>query len=324
MMTTTTTTTDRTELDRRKPQRTMGPKTEGSKDRPRQGFQAVGIDARTLVLPGEDREVFQGRIDAWTTDLQPRNNIERYLVERAATVSWQLDRAVRAETARLAAIIHNASVEESLRQEEVAVIGATDAEKSAALSFDPSIEGERLRKHQGDCDRILSHTLGTLFKLRRSTAPGTAEPTMAGKRERSDPPQSESVVDTDTRIFLGEPDVPASIPSSEASPGDQSREAENGTGVLAESPENRSIAAGPSTPCGAQDSPKSPSSAESDVGATPRTMIDHRAAGKAPRHLPVVSARGPESREVRTMRRNEVGHVGIDERRFLTLWTDVL
>jgi hypothetical protein len=51
--------------------------------------------AKTAVLPGEDAALFQARLEAWTADLDPRNRVERFLVERAVRISWQLDRAER-------------------------------------------------------------------------------------------------------------------------------------------------------------------------------------------------------------------------------------
>src|SRR5271155_2809222 len=122
MMTTTTTTTDRAETRRRNAQTSTGPKTKEGKDRSQFKAAKHGMAAKTLVLPGEDPEVFQGRIDAWTADLQPQNDLEQFLVERAATVSWQLDRADRAETARLASIIRDAPLKEADRHEEEAVV----------------------------------------------------------------------------------------------------------------------------------------------------------------------------------------------------------
>ena len=119
-------TTDRAEINRRNAQKSTGPKTPEGKSRSR--FNAVkhGMAAKTLVLPGEDPEVLRERIEAWTADLQPENDLEQYLVERAAAVSWQLDRADRADTARLAGIIRTAPAEEAHRQEgEAPLAGPT-------------------------------------------------------------------------------------------------------------------------------------------------------------------------------------------------------
>ena len=114
-------TTDRAEINRRNAQKSTGPRTAEGKNRSR--FNAVkhGVTARTLVLPGEDADLLQMRIDAWTEDLQPRDDVEQYLVDRAVHTSWQLDRADRAEVARLGGIIRTAPAEEARRQEDEAL-----------------------------------------------------------------------------------------------------------------------------------------------------------------------------------------------------------
>ena len=105
-MSTTTTPIDRAAINRRNAQKSTGPRTPEGKGRSR--FNAVkhGMTAKTLVLPGEDADVLQQRIEAWTTDLQPQNEVEQFLVERSVQFSWQLERADRAELARLSSLIH--------------------------------------------------------------------------------------------------------------------------------------------------------------------------------------------------------------------------
>src|SRR5262249_42024941 len=91
-----------------------------AKDRSRFNALKHGMTAQTLVLPGEDPGAFQARLDAWTADLDPRNDVERTLVERAAILSWQFERADRAEAARLSSLIRVAPAEEALRQADAA------------------------------------------------------------------------------------------------------------------------------------------------------------------------------------------------------------
>src|SRR5262249_45425907 len=68
-----------------------------------------GCRARLPILPGEDPEVYQDRLDAWLDKFAPGDAVEHYLVQRAVHVSWQLDRADRAEVAALVdAIDHQA------------------------------------------------------------------------------------------------------------------------------------------------------------------------------------------------------------------------
>ena len=150
----TTTTTDRAEINRRNAQKSTGPMTPEGKSRSR--FNAVkhGMAAKTLVLPGEDPEVLRERIEAWTADLQPENDLEQYLVDRAAAVSWQLDRADRADTARLAGIIRTAPAEEAHRQEgEAALLGRRLFLDSHAALRDVILEGRELPlPHSGGPD----------------------------------------------------------------------------------------------------------------------------------------------------------------------------
>jgi hypothetical protein len=51
----------------------------------------------------------------------PADDLELALLERAVTLTWQLDRAARAEAARLTSILRTASDEEALRQQEEAL-----------------------------------------------------------------------------------------------------------------------------------------------------------------------------------------------------------
>ena len=123
-MSTTTTPIDRAAINRRNAQKSTGPRTPEGKSRSR--FNAVkhGMSAKTLVLPGEDADVLQQRIEAWTSDLQPQNEVEQFLVERSVQFSWQLERADRAELARLSSLIHGVpAAAASRQQEEAAALG---------------------------------------------------------------------------------------------------------------------------------------------------------------------------------------------------------
>src|SRR5947207_5604298 len=80
---TTMTKPDRAEINRRNAQKSTGPKTPEGKSRSRFNALKHGLTAKTVVLPGEDADAFQGRLDAWTVDLAPRNDLEQGLVERA-------------------------------------------------------------------------------------------------------------------------------------------------------------------------------------------------------------------------------------------------
>jgi hypothetical protein len=107
---------------------------------------------------------------------------------------------------------------------------ADAAEEAARLSFDPSTEGERLRRYQFGCNRVLFRTLDTLLKLRRN-APSTrgkrgrraGDPEGQGEG-RPSPAEAESVAQTYTPILFAEDDVPSQAAPPETRRGDQPEE----------------------------------------------------------------------------------------------------
>jgi hypothetical protein len=90
------------EASRRNARKSTGPRTVEGKDRSKYNAVKHGMTAKTPILPGEDEGAFTKRVDSWKDDLRPRGAVEDFLVERAARISWQLDRVERAHTARLA------------------------------------------------------------------------------------------------------------------------------------------------------------------------------------------------------------------------------
>jgi hypothetical protein len=97
----TTTSSKRIDANRCNAQRSTGPTTPQGKLRVRLNALKHGLTATTAILPGEDSDALQSRVDAWKDDVGPRTAMENYLVERAAYASWQLDRADRTIAARL-------------------------------------------------------------------------------------------------------------------------------------------------------------------------------------------------------------------------------
>ncbi len=101
-----------------------GPKTVSGKDRSRFNALKHGMRARTIVLPGENPADYQARLDAWADRLKPRDDYEQVLADRAAQVSWQLDRVDRAQADRLASIARAAASDRATAEaDEVMVLG---------------------------------------------------------------------------------------------------------------------------------------------------------------------------------------------------------
>ncbi len=65
-------------------------------------FNAVkhGLFAKSAVLPGEDLEEFQARVEIYREGLNPRSELQEDLARKAALASWQHERAVLAEQSR--------------------------------------------------------------------------------------------------------------------------------------------------------------------------------------------------------------------------------
>ena len=112
----------RAEINRRNAQRSTGPRSQAGKERSRFNALKHGCRARLPILPGEDPEAYQDRLDAWIDKFRPRDAVEPYLVERAVHASWQLDRADRAE---VAAMVEAADEQALRRARDVLELGAT-------------------------------------------------------------------------------------------------------------------------------------------------------------------------------------------------------
>ena len=113
------------EANRRNAQKSTGPRTEEGKSRSRFNAVTHGMTATFDAVPGEDADTLRRRIDDWTADLNPRNQVERDLIERAARASWQLDRVEQAHVDRLTAnILKATSGENETVENEVFALGA--------------------------------------------------------------------------------------------------------------------------------------------------------------------------------------------------------
>jgi hypothetical protein len=122
-------TPSRAEINRRNAQMSTGPRSPSGKQRVKFNALKHGLRAKTIVLPGEEG-TFNARLDAWTIDLQPRGEADRFLVARAVGVSLQLDRIERAKQARREALRHADADRLAQQAEEVVALGRR-------LFFDP-------------------------------------------------------------------------------------------------------------------------------------------------------------------------------------------
>src|SRR4051812_34889855 len=98
------------EANRRNAQRSTGPKTDEGKSRSALNALKHGLCAETFVLPNEDPDAFQARLDEWVnSDPGAADDpARRALLKRAAVADWRLDRCLRHEAAVLGERVRNA------------------------------------------------------------------------------------------------------------------------------------------------------------------------------------------------------------------------
>src|SRR4051812_10900274 len=92
----------RTLANRKNALKSTGPRTPEGKRRSSMNALKHGLTATTVLLPGEDREAYDARLDAWTDDLRPVGAAQVVAVERAVRATWRLDRCALAESAMIA------------------------------------------------------------------------------------------------------------------------------------------------------------------------------------------------------------------------------
>ncbi len=94
------------------------PPTEAGINRSKLNAVTHGMRAETLVLLDEDPQALEDRRAAWIDSLMPADDVERRIVEDAVMSTWQLDRARRAQIARLNLNILNHGVDQAQTNEE--------------------------------------------------------------------------------------------------------------------------------------------------------------------------------------------------------------
>jgi hypothetical protein len=87
------------EANRRNAQKSTGPKTTEGKAAVSMNALRHGLRARTVVLPGENREEFNQLCDDLEVEWHPRSRTEQFYVEQMAVSQWKLTRMEVGEVA---------------------------------------------------------------------------------------------------------------------------------------------------------------------------------------------------------------------------------
>src|SRR5262249_21471776 len=111
------------EANRLNAQKSTGPKTAEGKANSRMNALKHGLTAQALVLPTENAEHYDNRLQQWLDDFEPANAAERALIDLAVQSSWKLERANRHEHAKICQRVRHAVDEfeaaEEIRAEEL-------------------------------------------------------------------------------------------------------------------------------------------------------------------------------------------------------------
>jgi hypothetical protein len=111
------------EANRQNAQKSTGPKTADGKANSRMNALKHGLTAQSLVLPTENAEHYENRVQQWLDDFAPANAAERALIDLAVQSSWKLERANRHERAKASERVRHAVDEfesaEEIRAEEL-------------------------------------------------------------------------------------------------------------------------------------------------------------------------------------------------------------
>jgi hypothetical protein len=85
------------DANRRNAEKSTGPRTEAGKAVSRMNGLKHGLDARLIVIDGEDAEDFNALRDGLFRDLAPSSPTELILAQRLAVSAWRMRRAVHME-----------------------------------------------------------------------------------------------------------------------------------------------------------------------------------------------------------------------------------
>ncbi len=108
------------DANRRNARNSTGPRTSEGKERARLNALKHGATAQIPVLPGEDPAFFLGRVEDYNPALHPQNPLESDLIEQAALMKVQFDRASRVVVARATERVLTAQNEAALAREQEA------------------------------------------------------------------------------------------------------------------------------------------------------------------------------------------------------------
>jgi len=84
-------------INRANAQHSTGPRTEAGKQRSSLNATRHGLTGQTIVLPSDDLDVYQQRLQRFFADYQPQGETEKQLVQTLADAAWRMNRIAALE-----------------------------------------------------------------------------------------------------------------------------------------------------------------------------------------------------------------------------------
>ena len=153
------------EANRANALKSTGPRTADGKHASSRNSLKHGLTAKVVaVVPGEDPQEFQERLDDWLAVADDDDAVGRALARRAAVATWRLDRSVRRETAVLSEKARHAATEhDARRRNEVEALGQRliyePINRVSECQWRDPIIAERLERRADDDPPVLFRQL---------------------------------------------------------------------------------------------------------------------------------------------------------------------
>jgi hypothetical protein len=198
----------RAEASRINGAKSRGPKTQAGRDRSSQNAIRHGFLADSVVLQGEDREVFQQTLDYHIEKFQPKDDVEQDLIDEMVAAGWRMRRLWWIETELFNKATKN----------------ATDPTVSSrvASAFCSLAEGNKLHlldRYESRLHKMYQRAFKTLLDIRKSEElpppPNEPEPEPPTEEIPQQPNEPETVPTTKTPQLRNEPEPQASASSAE-------------------------------------------------------------------------------------------------------------
>jgi hypothetical protein len=164
------------------------------------GTVADDLGAATVqAVFGDDDAEFNGHVNSWFDRFQPATPQACELVRNAASLSWELEEIGRTQKARRAQ-----RMEEAVKACGYGTLEQIERAKAIA-SFDPSMDGERLRRHRLSVHRELRRDLESIAKLKQQSE--KRNPKEDGSRESEVESRESGVGSRDASVRRGSHDT---------------------------------------------------------------------------------------------------------------------